>query len=53
VFERLGTHIKGEGGCTAMWGLSIDLFGLWKITCLLFNHYDQPVDNTVYNGFSD
>jgi len=31
VFERLGTHIMGEGGCTVMWVLSTDLFGLWNI----------------------
>jgi len=31
VFERLGTHIMGEGGCMMVWGLSRDLFGLWNI----------------------
>ena len=31
VFERLGTHMMGESGCTVIWGLSRDLFGLWDI----------------------
>jgi hypothetical protein len=31
VFERLGTYIMGEGGCTVVWGLPGDLFVLWNI----------------------
>jgi len=31
VFERLGTHIMGEGVCTMAWCLYRDLFGLWNI----------------------
>jgi len=31
VFERLGTHIMGKDGCTVVWGLSRDSFGLWNI----------------------
>jgi len=52
VFERLGTHMMGEGGCTVIWGLSRDLFGLWDIRKknFLLNHYGQPVDNTVVQG---